>query len=440
VKAVKSLLVAVLLVLTLQATAEAADPVLARDTLVGRVHQLGGVTLYQRLTNIHKPPPHRAWVRVVNGKSRIARHIPARPLPGRLGRDAKGRIVFTYATEKVKAGIIVSQRWMLYDVMRDSSRPVKGLPALKRCSVSFLTIWRTRMAYEADCKSPKQSGIFLKTGNKTTPVAPGFVLIDMVQRGDSLAGIVEDGNGDFHLYRLLDGGRKCVQPVPSGYGPGDHEWRPSGVWFSGSHIVWTMGSFSEAPSFAVLAAKRTGKCQTLGPTGILPFTPETTSVRALTVEAGRLVYAGGKVIKAHQLPSTPSTDPPANDNFEQAEMLPTAVPFTINGRIGYGTRQAGEPALNGATRTVWYAFRPTSTGTVYVSAEGDFTLSYGVFTGSSVGTLTQIPPGDTATQVQAEAGKTYWIAIGSLGIGSDSTEPNYRPFFLTVGLSPPPPQ
>jgi hypothetical protein len=31
-------------------------------------------------------------------------------------------------------------------------------------------------------------------------------------------------------------------------------------------------------------------------------------------------------------------------------------------------------------------------------------------------------------------------AIGSVGIGSDSTEPNYRPFFLTVGLSPPPPQ
>jgi hypothetical protein len=30
--------------------------------------------------------------------------------------------------------------------------------------------------------------------------------------------------------------------------------------------------------------------------------------------------------------------------------------------------------------------------------------------------------------------------VKGLGIGSDSTEPNYRPFFLTVGLSPPPPQ
>jgi hypothetical protein len=51
-----------------------------------------------------------------------------------------------------------------------------------------------------------------------------------------------------------------------------------------------------------------------------------------------------------------------------------------------------------------------------------------------------LPRRDTATQVQAEAGKTYWIAIGSRGIGSDSTEPYYRPFFLAVGVSPPPPQ
>src|SRR4051812_49124469 len=89
------------------ATARAADPVVAHtDTLIGRLFQLGGVTLYQE--EALNPPVtrqevvHGGWTRVVRGKSRPARHIPSPVGVGDIGRDAKGRIVLTYYVDRTK--------------------------------------------------------------------------------------------------------------------------------------------------------------------------------------------------------------------------------------------------------------------------------------------------------------------------------------------------
>jgi hypothetical protein len=455
VKVPQALLVALLLAVMLQpppaAAAGAADPVVAQAALAGRLYQLGGVTLYQRQSGPRTPaPPHwivrGPWVRVVNGRSRTARHIPAAVGAGNIGRDARGRIVMTYFTQATRGDRSVPPAWFIYDVMSDRSRPIKGLNEGTRCSVVLVTIWRTRTAYEKDCGAAGSSGLFVRTGTMVEQIAPAeYTLVDMAQRGDSLAGIVDDDNGDLHLYRFLDGGRRCVKEIPTGYGPGEGPWYPTGVWFSGDQIVWTMGRFRTAPSFAVLAANRAGSCEPLGPTGELPFTPETVSVRALGVDAGRLVYAGGKLIKAHQLPAQPSFDPPANDDFEQAEVLPTRLPFRVSGRIGYATRQPGEPTAIAPgepqpwnlSRTVWYAFRPTSSGTVYVGSTayslGRYT--YGVFTGSSIDSLTQIPPDARGTKFDAEAGQTYWIAVNA-----ESEEPDYRPFYLSIVAGDTPPE
>jgi len=201
-----------------------------------------------------------------------------------------------------------------------------------------------------------------------------------------------------------------------------------------------MGWPDNAPDFALLAAKRTGACRALGPVGDLPFTWETKSVSAMAVDADRLVYAGDAVIKAHRLPRKPTVTPPANDEFEHAQVLPTKLPYRIPVRIGHAKRQRGEPAVRGPygqkpqklRRTVWYAFRPKANGTMWVSSDPH---TEGVFTGSKLKDLTQIPPGLRGTEVHFKAGKTYWITVAL-----DSEEPFYAPFYLTIDASVPPPE
>jgi hypothetical protein len=420
------------LVLALSGSASAADPVIAQDTLVREVYELGGVTLYYRSGRGPKRQPERPWVRVASGHSRVAKHIPSRTRVGDIGRDWKGRIVLTFGIDRSRNGLVVGRQWWIYDVMSDRARRVQSLPG-GSCIVEDLVVWRSRKAYNANCKSDKHSGIFLKTGTRIQRVTGRLTLTALVLRGSSLAGIIEDGVGDLHLTRFVDGGRKCFRPIANGFGVGEHDWAPGGVWLSGSYLVWTMSGLGDS---VVLAAKRSGKCQTLGRIGLLPFKPMTSVVRDLTIDGRRLVYAGGRVIKAHTLPREPSFAPPPNDDFENAASLPASAPFTATGRIGWATRQAGEPALGGAKQTVWYAFRPATSGQVYVSAvEIAIGLSapYGVFTGSSVGALTEIPPSTTSTPIMAEAGETYWIAVGSSHL-----KPNYRRFYINVTLSPPP--
>lgn len=434
------LALALALVFALPGSASAADPVVVQDTHVSRVFELAGVTLYQRGASGRKPPPKRAWVRVVNGKSRVAKHIPG-GRPGDIGRDWKGRVVLTFGIERQRNGHILARRWWIYDIMSDRARPVQSLPG-GPCIVEDLVVWRSRKAYNATCNSDKQGGVFFRTGTRTQHVVTGHqTLPSLVLRGSSLAGIIEDGDGDRQLWRFVDGGRKCFRPIANTYAAAEWDWRPTRVWFSGRHLVWTMGGwYGSGPTVAVLAAKRTGECQTLGRIGLLPFKPQTSIVSDLTIDGRRLLYAGGRVIKVHRLPAQPSFAPPANDDFERAEGLPATAPFTRTGRIGWATRQPGEPALGGAEQTVWYAFRPATTQQVYVSVDdGDvfFGFSgprYGVFTGSSVDALTELPPSGTSTPVMAEAGKTYWIAVGS---SMRALKPNYRPFFVRITLSPP---
>jgi hypothetical protein len=181
--------------------------------------------------------------------------------------------------------------------------------------------------------------------------------------------------------------------------------------------------------------------------GELPFSSATQSIRALTVNADRVVYAGATRIKAHRLPREPSFDPPANDDFEHAQVLPTNFLFRIPARFGNATRQPGEPAVRGPydreasrpNRTLWYAFRPTSSGDVWVSTTnpyGSGPVTYGVFTGPGIDDLTPIPPGERATEVHAEAGKTYWITVVR-----DSAEPSWGPpFYVVVTTAEPAPE
>lgn len=441
----RPLLAALALLPALQApaAADAADPVVAHAPDAGRVYRLGGVTLYQ---NGDPAPRHEftpgEWVRVVGRRSRAARHMPGGAVPGDIGRDARGRVVLTFSVDTREGG----RRWSVYDVKRDRARPIKGVRA-GGCDVPLVTTWRARTAYVKRCSSEAASGVFVRTGTRVRRVAPQYSVVDLVQRGGSAAGIVEDGVGDLHLFRFMDGGRPCAREVAGGFGTGDGPWHPTGVWYSGSKIVWSMGSSRAAPVFALLAARRSGSCRSLGPVGELPFARRQQSVRTFTVNADRLVYASGSRIRARRLPRKPSVEPPPNDDFEHAQVLTGRLPLRVAARFGSATRQPGEPAVRGPydsaprspRRTIWFAYRPASSGTVWVSTDnpyGSGPVTYGVFTGPRLGDLTLIPAGARGTEVHAEAGKTYWIAAAS-----DSPEPDWGPpFYVVVGTAEPPPQ
>jgi hypothetical protein len=209
-------------------------------------------------------------------------------------------------------------------------------------------------------------------------------------------------------------------------------------------MTWTMGHWFARPNFALLSAKLPSGCATPAPVRELPFTPKTTTLGALAVDGRRIFYTDGhgSTLRLHTVPAKPSADPPPNDDFENAEQLPGKAPFNTTARLAYSTAQKGEP-LAGTKHTVWYAFRPTTSGAVYVSVYGgaiwDFkeqhyvaTTSYGVYTGTSRESLTQIPSQGRAVRIDAEAGQTYWIAIGS-----PVPEPNFQPIGLYVNDRPP---
>jgi hypothetical protein len=417
------------------AQARPADPVLAHDTLIRAIYPLDGDLVYLRAA---RPLPHRVWMARFQGHLRRAHGIPRRALAGDIGRDAKGRKVFTFAVAR-KNGFDVATKWFAYDLAHDRTRPLHGLPA--DCIVEWAAVWRGDTAYTAACKDAASSGVFVRQGKRARRVSadPGGQRV--VFRGGTLAVVFDDGSDDFFVLQWMANGAKCVKRIDASFGDATSElgWFPRDLWVANGYLVWTMGDPQSRPDFAILAAKVAPGCATPGPVGQLAFAPETGSVRALAVDGRSVYYADGRKLRSHVLPATPSVDPPANDDFEHAQQLAGEVPQAVPGQVAYATVQPGEPLADTA-HTVWYAFRPTRSGPVDVRVAGACTtraqpcstpFRYGVYTGTSPNALTAIPPtGDYSTHIEAVAGQTYWISVGSAHL-----EPYYEPFVVQIDPS-----
>jgi hypothetical protein len=417
--------------------ARAADPVVAHDTLIRSIYPLDGDLVYFRAGS---SLPQRVWMARVRGHLRRARGIPQRAVPGDIGRDGKGRKVFTFAVERRKKFTVVSSKWFVYDLVHDRTRPVHGLPA--NCVVGWLSVWRGSMAYTAGCKSAASSGLFVRQGKRTRRVSPDPGGQRLVFRGGTLAVVFDDGSDDFFVLQWMANGKQCHRRIDTSFGDATSElgWFPSDLWIANGSLAWTMGDWRSRPDFAILAAKIAAGCAAPGPVGLLPFTPETTTVHAIAVDGRRVFYAGGTTLRSHVLPAQPSFHAPPNDDFDHAQSLGD-TPAQATGRVAFATAQPGEPLADTA-HTVWYAFRPTRSGPVDVTVSGACTSAsqycfaafrYGVYTGTSPDALTEIPPsGDYSTRVEAVAGQTYWISVGSA-----RPEPYYEPFYVHVDPSPP---
>jgi len=115
---------------------------------------------------------------------------------------------------------------------------------------------------------------------------------------------------------------------------------------------------------------------------------------------------------------TASAAPPANDAFAGAIELggdQVAVP----GSTAEATLEAGEPDL-GATRSVWYRWHAARSGIVSVRCTGWSEAKLGVYTGTAVGSLTEVATARTGCPesvfaFRAAAGSDYQIAVAGQG-------------------------
>lgn len=109
-----------------------------------------------------------------------------------------------------------------------------------------------------------------------------------------------------------------------------------------------------------------------------------------------------------------SIAPPANDNFANAEVI-SGNGGTVQGTNVEATSETGEPLFNGTNRTVWYRWTaPANLSMTFEIALPVGTLNdsvMGVFTGTSVGSLTQVATwGDDINGPQNRKSRITFIA------------------------------
>jgi hypothetical protein len=138
--------------------------------------------------------------------------------------------------------------------------------------------------------------------------------------------------------------------------------------------------------------------------------------------------------------------PPANDNFESANLL-TSINGTayVYGSTSASTLETGEPVQSGSgvTGSVWYQYIAFKSGTARVSGcdERPSGETISVFTGSDLTSLTSVASGadNCAYSNGAKTGKfavtagtTYWIQVASASGGNVRAGVD----FSTTGATP----
>ena len=108
--------------------------------------------------------------------------------------------------------------------------------------------------------------------------------------------------------------------------------------------------------------------------------------------------------------------PPGNDDFANATSI-ASLPFSDIVNLAEATTQASEPSPSciGLQNTVWYAFTPTTTGSVTARID-QYGAGLGVYTGSSLTNLTEIgcsPYYVQGVTFRAQANTTYYFQVGA---------------------------
>jgi hypothetical protein len=110
---------------------------------------------------------------------------------------------------------------------------------------------------------------------------------------------------------------------------------------------------------------------------------------------------------------------PANDDFANA-MVIEGIPFSTTQNNTAASTEAGEPdpgcTWGGIGRTLWYAYTPSTSGSITFQKDGFYDSFIAVYTGSSLSSLTLqrcLAYWQNIFTLPLEAGVTYYIQLGS---------------------------
>jgi hypothetical protein len=127
-------------------------------------------------------------------------------------------------------------------------------------------------------------------------------------------------------------------------------------------------------------------------------------------------------------PAPPAPAPPPNDKFAGAQVISGCTGVTTGTNVG-ATRETSEPNhspdAGGGSRSVWYIWQAPGSGSVTVTTIGSgFDTVLGVYTGTSVGSLTLLGNSDdfndqrsSSVTFNATAGNIYRFAVDGYNNG-----------------------
>ncbi|HSU67686.1 MAG TPA: PPC domain-containing protein, partial [Tepidisphaeraceae bacterium] len=230
--------------------------------------------------------------------------------------------------------------------------------------------------------------------------------------------------GSITLSGSLSGAVQSAPPAPTGV------TASNGTFTDGVHVSWTAAP--TATSYQVWRATTNSSSKaTQIASGVA-----TTAYTDTTATAGTTYYYWVKAVNsagtsgfssaASGVRATSSSGP-VNDNFISATII-SGTSITATGTNAKATKETGEPATiagNSGGHSVWWAWTAPTSGTATIDTHGSsFDTLLGVYTGSSVSSLTLIsandddPAGGTTTSkvtFAAVAGTTYYIAVDGYG-------------------------
>src|SRR5262249_32816682 len=122
---------------------------------------------------------------------------------------------------------------------------------------------------------------------------------------------------------------------------------------------------------------------------------------------------------------------PANDDFANAQVVTKTdgSPGTITGDLRQASIEANEPNVGSTYVSVWYSWTPTVNGDAAITITAPDGVA--LYTGSSLGSLTQLDGPGPGFGFRAVKGTTYMIQA----IAPASNETGFN---LSMGLQPAP--
>jgi hypothetical protein len=137
-----------------------------------------------------------------------------------------------------------------------------------------------------------------------------------------------------------------------------------------------------------------------------------------------------------ELTWTTVPDPPANDDFDDAQALAPPSGYVIAHNFG-ASLEVDEPQHAGESggHSVWFSLTPTVGGPLELNTfDSDFDTLLAVYTGSEVGALTEVASNDqmfgdqSRVRFSVVAGTTYRIAVDGYADGEGLIGLEYGPF------------